>query len=321
MNCLDSPISERPQFPIIKNSNDGLVNSSTAQQTSQILRRSASATSLFPESISFTSDALGDHKIELGNCQSPTAFPGDLISSPYPFAFSDSPKPLENEVGTNDFFMSPLALTSPSRTQKNPHESFSIHDCLLPVVTNCGNEDFQINSTLDSEPPSTSFPVQSEPVDYDFGLSSNLYSPHCIDGGTAVNPMDGPPTQNEKRKSASKTGSDEVSKSNGNVSSGRKRRSKGNGANSNCVPKLATQTAMTLKEQRARRNRESAKRSRIKNKLYFEKLEATFFEVSDENRSLKQVIENLLPPCLETSAELRSQLQELFDLNPTFRLT
>lgn len=75
---------------------------------------------------------------------------------------------------------------------------------------------------------------------------------------------------------------------------------------------VASQSTMTMKEQRARRNRESAKRSRLKNKLYFEKLEATFLQISHENQSLKSLIERLLPPFLDKSIQLKAHLQALF---------
>lgn len=69
---------------------------------------------------------------------------------------------------------------------------------------------------------------------------------------------------------------------------------------------------MALKELRARRNRESAKRSRLRQKHYLDSLEAKYFVVLSENHSLKQLIEQLLPPLLDRSPLLKTKIQSLF---------
>lgn len=70
-----------------------------------------------------------------------------------------------------------------------------------------------------------------------------------------------------------------------------------------------------LKEQRARRNRESAKRSRLKHKLYLHNLESKHCSLSNENQTLKLAIEQLLPPLVNQIPTLKLQLQSLFDTN------
>lgn len=70
--------------------------------------------------------------------------------------------------------------------------------------------------------------------------------------------------------------------------------------------------AMDKKELRAMRNRESARRSRMKSKVNFQKMEQAFIEMTNENKSLKKVVETLLPQCIDNSPKLKAQLEAMF---------
>ena len=53
-----------------------------------------------------------------------------------------------------------------------------------------------------------------------------------------------------------------------------------------------------IKAERAIRNRESARRSRMRTKMYFEKLEQAFEQLQKENRILKLIIAKEIPECM-----------------------
>lgn len=57
--------------------------------------------------------------------------------------------------------------------------------------------------------------------------------------------------------------------------------------------------AEQMKLQRAMRNRESAKRSRVKSKVQFQNMERKYAELTDENMALTTLIGTLLPPCID----------------------
>lgn len=62
-----------------------------------------------------------------------------------------------------------------------------------------------------------------------------------------------------------------------------------------------------IKKQRARRNRESARRSRVKSKLHFQKMEDTYVRLRDENHALKNLIEGLLPSFAGSNSEVQAR--------------
>lgn len=68
------------------------------------------------------------------------------------------------------------------------------------------------------------------------------------------------------------------------------------------------------KEMRARRNRESARRSRMKSKQHFQRLEQTFVLMKRENRALLVIIEKLLPNYIARFPHLTGRLQCLFEV-------
>lgn len=65
------------------------------------------------------------------------------------------------------------------------------------------------------------------------------------------------------------------------------------------------------KELRAQRNRESARRSRIKTKKQFQDMEERYKTVSKENARLRNMVEDLLPKCMEKSPALRERIETL----------
>lgn len=78
----------------------------------------------------------------------------------------------------------------------------------------------------------------------------------------------------------------------------RQKRRKTNDIASSCG-KDDKSRAEQMKLQRALRNRESAKRSRIKSKVQFQNMERKYAELTDENVALTTLIGDLLPPCMD----------------------
>ena len=74
-------------------------------------------------------------------------------------------------------------------------------------------------------------------------------------------------------------------------------------------------SAIAKKELRAQRNRESARRSRIKTKKHFEDMERKYELVSGENANLRALVETLLPKCMERNGELRDKIRLLIPQN------
>lgn len=66
-----------------------------------------------------------------------------------------------------------------------------------------------------------------------------------------------------------------------------------------------------VREQRARRNRESAKRSRLRTKLYVQRLEAGLTALAAENLMLRRAVEAGLPRVLDAAPGLAVQLLSL----------
>lgn len=66
------------------------------------------------------------------------------------------------------------------------------------------------------------------------------------------------------------------------------------------------------KELRALRNRESARRSRLKSKLHVQTMEATYLQMSHENMALRQLIEQLVPRCLQAQSPQLAALLQAF---------
>jgi hypothetical protein len=66
-----------------------------------------------------------------------------------------------------------------------------------------------------------------------------------------------------------------------------------------------------VKAQRARRNRESAKRSRLKTKLMHQVMSETFERLKDENRALREVVDNLLANCKTAPPDVQEKLGDI----------
>jgi Basic region leucine zipper len=66
-----------------------------------------------------------------------------------------------------------------------------------------------------------------------------------------------------------------------------------------------------VKLQRAQRNRESAKRSRLKSKLLHQKMTATYDRLRDENRALKGLVEKLVEECRSAPPEVQDRLRTI----------
>jgi hypothetical protein len=66
-----------------------------------------------------------------------------------------------------------------------------------------------------------------------------------------------------------------------------------------------------VKLQRAQRNRESAKRSRLKSKLLHQKMTATYDRLRDENRALKGLVERLVEECRSAPREVQDRLRTI----------
>lgn len=81
----------------------------------------------------------------------------------------------------------------------------------------------------------------------------------------------------------------------------------------NCVQQqlaadVSKPTSDQIKLQRAIRNRESAKRSRMKNKLLHQRLQDTYNTLKDENDALKRIVANLVRNCTKLSPEMHCKL-------------
>jgi hypothetical protein len=66
-----------------------------------------------------------------------------------------------------------------------------------------------------------------------------------------------------------------------------------------------------IKLQRAQRNRESAKRSRLKSKLLHQKMTETYDRLKDENRALKVLVEKLVEDCRSAPREVQDKLKAI----------
>jgi hypothetical protein len=66
-----------------------------------------------------------------------------------------------------------------------------------------------------------------------------------------------------------------------------------------------------IKLQRAQRNRESAKRSRLKSKLLHQKMTETYDRLKDENRALKDLVERLVEDCRSAPREVQDRLKAI----------
>lgn len=316
----DSPTSDGQQPPFSKeDSNYGLVYSQSAGHGFPTSLRSSSPPPFLLDTISFTSDTLVERVIEPDG-PGTTPIPVDPISTlsmPDLLEAQGVDSPREDLFKQDQFFIPPLTLNEPlpSNVQTNSSESIFFGLQQSPskerISTSAAHD-----GDLASLPGASYQKAQSmEPI---LG-SSNECMPSDFVAFKSVDSSMERLLGNRKTESSKQRNTTHIMTNSGSVSN-KKKRSKGVGTMQGLLT-VSSQSATTLKEQRARRNRESAKRSRIKNKLYFEKLEATHFEVCNENKSLKQIIEQLLPGLLDVSPGLRTQLEALFDANPSIKLS
>lgn len=282
--------------------------------------RNSSPPPFLLDTISFTSDALAERGIDpddLGGI----AISADPISALSIPDLSDSRNlisPSQEELFKQEqFLIPPLSLSEPlvaSDAQTNSSESI-----LFRVQQSSHKDHALTDGAHDSNWASLdgTSQLKAQPMECVPDPSKNCVPSNVIALSSEVDSLE--KIVGCRRTDSSKPRNNVHTSSNSGSVSGKKKRNKGAGTSSGLLAS-SSQSAITLKEQRARRNRESAKRSRIKNKLYFEKLEATYFEVCNENKSLKQMIEQLLPSILDISPELRTQLEALFDANPSIKL-
>lgn len=81
-----------------------------------------------------------------------------------------------------------------------------------------------------------------------------------------------------------------------------------NGVAASHINKLSSED---IKSQRAKRNRESAKRSRLKTKLMHQAMSETFERLQDENRALRAVIDKLLSSSETAPREVQERLRTI----------
>ncbi|PXF40230.1 hypothetical protein BWQ96_10068 [Gracilariopsis chorda] len=80
----------------------------------------------------------------------------------------------------------------------------------------------------------------------------------------------------------------------------------------NRAPKrTASQLAYDKRQARILRNRESARRSRLRSKLRVQGLESAFASMSSENDALRNCVRQLLPVCLQRCPRLSGRLMHL----------
>ncbi|KAI0565678.1 Basic region leucine zipper [Gracilaria domingensis] len=73
----------------------------------------------------------------------------------------------------------------------------------------------------------------------------------------------------------------------------------------------ASSSAVAKRLARALRNRESARRSRLKSKMRVQSLEVALASLKEENCVLRNALCHILPACLQRCPRLRSQLRAL----------
>lgn len=315
----DSPTSGGQQHPFTKeSSNYGLMYSQSAGHGFSTSLRNSSPPPFLLDNISFTSDTLVERVIEPDG-PGTTPIPVDPISTlsmPDLLEAQGVDSPRGDPFKQDQFFIPPLTLNEPlsSNVQTNSSESI-----FFGLQQSSSKEYISTSAARDGDLASlaeTSY-QKAQSVEPLLGSSSECVPSNSVAFGNVASSMERL-LGNRKTESSRQRNTTHIMTNSGSVSN-KKKRSKGASAVQGLLT-VSSQSATTLKEQRARRNRESAKRSRIKNKLYFEKLEATHFEVCNENKSLKQIIEQLLPGLLDVSPGLRTQLEALFDANPSIKL-
>lgn len=320
VNQADSPTSDGQRYPFCKEILDyGLGYSHSAEQGFPTTHRNCSPPPFLLDTISFTSDTLVERVVGQGG--SGTApIPVDPISAlsvPDLSEARDANPPREESLKQNQFSIPPLSLSEPLTT--SDVRTNSSKSVLLGLEQSSNNEHVSLNTACNGNLASLAGTSQLKTESAELMVeSSNEGVPsNFVAFGSVANSME-KLLGNRRTESLKARNTTHVMTNSGSVPS-KKKRTKGAGTGQG-LSAVSSQSVTTLKEQRARRNRESAKRSRIKNKLYFEKLEATYFEVCNENKSLKQIVEQLLPSFLDASPDLRPQLEALFDANPSVKL-